>query len=794
MKTTSTRLLPNLLRHGLLAAAGAGLLAAASCRHAPETAAGEKPPASTSTAIAKAGMPDETPLNVGSVQVQGGSDSLRLPQRRDPENKDAALTEYPSRLVQKMADPDAKRKVTFNFDAAPLTDVVPVFADLLGFNYYIDPAIKGGISLKMDAELSGREVWDLFEHILWLSGAYADPTPGMINILPLSKMPQSRRIFATHDPVANVEVAIFPVRHSKSADIAAILKPFVTEGGSVSDFTRLNSLLIVDTPANMGKLREIVTRLDDKGEAGWPFLCIPCRNVDAEDLANELATVLPILGLPVTAEKGPGTATTGNTGAPSAAATAALAAAGPSIKVMPFKRLQVVVVSAPAQDLLAEVEKWAALLDQANTAEQENIFFYNVRHSTSTHLAEALSVFFNATTTTSSTQTSGTSSSTSGTSTTGRTGSLTSSSSSTSASRTSSAARTTAATTTTSPNAANAAKTDGTPKTVFDVPVTVYADSYQNRLTVRTTPRTYAMVEALLKRLDVKPRQVKIQAIVAEITLNKNTEFGFNYAVQNIGSGLASNTSANLNTSATGAALYTAASGTTPASTLNNAFVDSGGALLLKNKAGDKMALIRAIAGETNVRVLSSPEIVAKNDEEAVINVGNRVPILSGYNTNTSTTTAAGTNGYSSEVQYVDTGVKLTVTPHITAGNDVNMDIKQEVSDAVKNTASTIDSPVIQSRVLETALVAPDGNTILMGGMIRTKGDDSHTGIPFLKDIPWIGRLFRTNVTSSERTELLVLITVNVVDEASEADKLACRYQAALKEIREKTAPKGDAK
>jgi general secretion pathway protein D len=684
-----------------------------------------------------------------------------------------------------MADPDAKRKVTFNFDAAPLTDVVPVFADLLGFNYYIDPAIKGGISLKMDAELSGREVWDLFEHILWLSGAYADPTPGMINILPLSKMPQSRRIFATHDPVANVEVAIFSVRHGKSAEIAAILKPFMTEGGSVTDFTRLNSLLIVDTPANMGKLRELVTRLDDKGEAGWPFLCLPCHNVDAEDLANELAALLPILGLPVTAEKGPGTTTTG-----AATPSPAAAAAGPGIKVMPFKRLQVLVVSAPAADLLAEVENWARLLDQSNSAEQESIFFYNVRHSTATHLTEALSAFFNTTTTTSSTQgTSASSASTGSSSTTGsnRTNSLNSTQSS--ASRTNTA-RTNAATTT---NANANAKTDGSPKTVFDIPVTVYSDSDQNRLTIRTTPRTYAMVEALLKRLDMKPRQVKIQAIVAEITLNKNTEFGFNYAVKNIGSGLASDTSANLNTSASGAALYTAASGTTPASTLSDAFVSSGGALLLKNKAGDKMALIRAIAGETNVRVLSSPEIVAKNDGEAVINVGNRVPILSGYNTN-NTTTNNNTNGYSSEVQYVDTGVKLTVTPHITAGNDVNMEIKQEVSDAVKNTASTIDSPVIQSRVLETALVAPDGDTILMGGMIRTKGDDSHSGIPWLKDIPWIGRLFRTNASSSERTELLVLITVNVIDQASEADKLAQRYQAALKEIREKTEQKPAAK
>ena len=624
-------------------------------------------------------------------------------------------------------------------------------------------------------------------------------------------MPQSRRMFARHDPAANVEAAVIPIRYGKSTEIAAALKPFITDGGFATDFPRINSLLLVDCPANMGKLREIVMHLDIKGEAGWPVACLPCRNIDAESLAAELAALMPVLGLPAIAEKaaGPG----------AAAAAAAAMAGGTGIRLVPLKRLQMLVVSAPARDILNEITTWIGVLDQNNESEKESVFFYNVRHSTSAHLAEMLDTFFNTVTTlasTSDSQLSGTSGSSSSQSTFGGGGASSRNNSSNSASRSNSSNAASRNNATASRNNANrggnalppgvnragiagaagAATTDDAgPKTIFDIPVTVYADSYQNRLALRTTPRVYAMVKALLERMDVQPRQVKIQAIIAEITLNKTTEFGFNYAVSNI-KGLAANTSYNINTVngnslSNGPSVFIPATSTTH-DTLNNAFVDSGAALLLKNSSDNKIGLIRAVAGETNVRVLSAPEIVAKNDEPAYINVGNRIPILSGTS-NTGTTTNNNSTTVA-DVQYQDTGVKLTVTPHITAGNEVSMEIRQEVSKALKNVGeqslSNIDSPIIQQRDLQTMLIVPDGDTVLMGGMIETSEDDSHSGIPWLMDIPWLGVLFRTNIKIRGRTELLILITVNVLDQTSNADKLATRYQAALKEVQDKTARK----
>jgi general secretion pathway protein D len=116
----------------------------------------------------------------------------------------------------------------------------------------------------------------------------------------------------------------------------------------------------------------------------------------------------------------------------------------------------------------------------------------------------------------------------------------------------------------------------------------------------------------------------------------------------------------------------------------------------------------------------------------------------------------------------------------------VTLKIKQEVSDAVKTTSSDIDSPTIQSRVVETSLVVEDGTTIMLGGMIRTRDVKSESGFPLLKDIPGLGALFRNRGSENQRQELLLLMTVNVVEMNSDVERLARRYKAAIEEIKAK--------
>lgn len=689
---------------------------------------------------------ESTPIVVEEVAPKDSanmSDKLVFPENRGVELPKVPIAEYPSNLIKGIKDPEEKVNVVLNLDGTSLTEIVPMFAELLGFGYQIDPGVKGAVTMVVDSEMTAKESWEMFEHILWLAGAYASKNPGFIHIVPFAKMPKERRLLALHEPLANVEVAFIQVYYVKSAEIIRNLQPFMTEGATVTDLTAENSLLIVEAPANMPKLRELITRLDNKGEADWPHICIQCRDVDADELLAELNELLPVLGYPVT-NKGP---------------------SGGQIKLTSLPRLRTIVASAALPEVLRVVEGWVKVLDHSSTESREDIYFYDVQHSTAEKLNEMLQVFFNTESTTSTQKTSTTkSTSAKGTATAGA-----------------------IKTTDTSPKAPSPGtksrnREEGESDTVFDTRVVVYVDQEHNRLSVQTTPRAWPLVKAMLERHDINPRLVLVEARIVEVTLGKNTEFGFAYAAEHanlqvgmsqMGTDKSGTTRApwtSTNTTWTG---QDAVSGLYPSNV--GTFSSGVGGIALGYLQGDSMAFVNAVAGEGNSKVLSAPQIVATNGVEAKINIGRKVSIK---------TQEYNSADYQANYEYQDTGTILIVTPYITAGNDVRLDLNQTVSSVIDGTGGD-GSPDISNKELITTLVIPDGGTAIMGGLIDTSNSQGHTGIPFLKDIPWVGHLFRTNQQDSSRNELLVLVSVNVLEPKSDTTVLLKRYQAALKEIQE---------
>lgn len=671
---------------------------------------------------------DESPIITSDIALARGAgieEQESLPERKSIESTKPTSKEYPSRLIKGMPDPDAMIKVEMNLDATPLADVIAAFGaeSILNFDYMIDPSVNGAVTFTVNTEVKAKEVWEMFEHILWLSGAYASENPGFIHIMPFNKMPQERRIFAQHDPQANVEVAIIPIYNTKSSELIGNIKPFMTGGSTVTDLPRQNSLLIIEAPPNMKKIHELIKRLDDKGEASWPHSSVRCHNIDSEQIVAELEALLPVIGFPTS----PGNAPSGG-----------------QVKMTAIPRLQVIVVSAALPEVLEEVKKWIHLLDKEDQAEQENFFFYNIENSTSERLSEAMDVFFNTSTTASSKTTRSTVSSIGGRAT------------NTSApSPTSRRSRTTR----------NTEETEG--DTIFDTPVIIYADAVLNRLVIKTTPRAWAVVEKFLERLDMPTRQVLIEAVIADIKLTENTQFGFAYAMKNGASQYGVDLSPN----------DAVTNVTDISSMIGNAY---DGISMFKSK-NEKIHFINAVAGKNNVTVLSAPQILAATDEQASINVGEQVSIrTTQYN---SSATNPQTN-----YEYKETGTILTVTPHITAGHKVRVEIEQEVSSFQRRQDEGSDSdtaPDIANTVLNTVLEIPDGGTVMMGGLINSKVEDGHSGLPFIKDIPVLGHLFRSHSNNKERKELLVMITVNVVDTEQGTDHLVNRFQAALKAINE---------
>ena len=444
----------------------------------------------------KAKMLDETPLKVNELvpdKSERKKGDIQFPEEKEVEKKknEKTRTKYPENLIKGVKSPDESVDVTMNFDATPLTEVVPLFAELLDFNYMIDPQVKGAVTMTLESKMSAREVWKLFEHVLWLSGSYASRTDGLIHILPFKKMTRERNLLGEQGALANVRVEMFRLQYAEAGKIAGHLKPFLTTGATVQTINRMNSLLVVEDPDNMKKIRLLIDKLDKKGEAAWPNISLQCEKVPAEKIVEELTSLLPVMGLQVTSKM------------PSKG----------QIKIIAIPRLQAIVASAPVPEALEKVKKWVEMLDRKDARETENIYFYNVRHSTAQQLAEALKVFFSGSVQKTQQRPSASRS-------TSRRAEEDSGGGSNSQRRGGSS------------NFSTMGEENKEKDNVFNTPIVVYASGDQNRLTIRTTPRAYSMVEALLKRLDAPTRQVAIQAYIAEITLTKRTEFGIAYAAK----------------------------------------------------------------------------------------------------------------------------------------------------------------------------------------------------------------------------------------------------------------------
>ncbi len=669
----------------------------------------------------------EAPIEVNKVVPEraAGKDELTLPTREVRVPESTPRFDFPSELIKGMKKPEDKQPVELDFDATPLSDVVPLFAGLLEFNYMIDPAVKGTVTISVEAQMNAREIWAMFEHILWLSGAYVSRNNQFVEILPFEKMPEQRRLLVKHNP-ANVEVAFINLKSVNSSEVLANVKPFMTKGASITDIKRLNSLLIVEAPTNMPKLRELIDNLDQQWHRNWPQASIKCHSVDTETIIEELKTIMPIIGLPTTFD--------------------AAKTEGTEIKITGISRLQVIVVSAPTADALKEVSKWIKVLDREDIGEQEHIYFYNVRHSTIEDLRAALDTFFN-----------------------------TEGAVSTKKKSVSSKAGATKNSRTRTPSRTSSSKNDqgsDARSTAFDVPVTIFEDTARNRLSIRTTPRAYALVQALLSRLDTPPLQVLIQTTIVDLTLTEGLEYGFRYAVEggegSVGSSVQSDPS------------------------LDN-LIDMGGLKQLSGSSGfnlffsdSKSALnfIASVAGRKNTSVVSAPQIVAISDEEATLEVSRSESVV----TDTRYENSERVNTYS----YKDAGTVLKVTPHITANNEVTLNVKQDIDQFLKQTDLELElgkSPTIQKRKLETTLVVPDGQTVLLGGMIKDTNEDYVEGIPVLMDIPYLGELFKYTKKDKTRTQLLVLMTVNVIDQSTRLQDLIRNYPESLKSINKSLGP-----
>ena len=284
----------------------------------------------------------------------------------------------------------------------------------------------------------------------------------------------------------------------------------------------------------------------------------------------------------------------------------------------------------------------------------------------------------------------------------------------------------------------------------------VVVDPKSNTIIFQGSNEDYGQIKNLLEMLDRPSKEALIEVTVAEVTLNDNSQLGIEWLIKEAkldGTRITAGTLGGLSIGTAG---------------FNYRRIDS---------VGDTRLLLNALASNNRATVLSNPRLVARNGETATIQVGQEVPII----TSQQTIPVAGTTGSVVQtVQYRSTGVILKVRPVIHSGNQVDLDISQEVSSAQTTTTGVNTSPTFGTRKIDTKLSLKEGTTVLLGGLISGNSSQGNAGIPFLKDIPILGQLFRTNSASSDRTELIILITPYIITNDSDAQAVTDAFKKQL--------------
>jgi general secretion pathway protein D len=628
------------------------------------------------------------------------------------------------------APPSDAPDVALNFDNADIYEVLNVFSEILGINYMVDPRVKGVVTIRTTGKVSREQLMVLFHKILELNGVTAVKKEGFYEIVPATELkrsavisPEGNKQTALRAP-GTAAIQIISLKYISSTELVGVIKPFLSEAGDVYQYPLLNTLLLVDTPDNVRRVADIVRTLDTNTFDRVHFKLYSLQNASVEDVGKELkeafdATKLQqVLGRTVI------------------------------FNFTPIPRINSVLVVSSILELFDKVGDVLKKLDSAASENEAKVYVYRVQNGRAEDILGVLQDIYGegeggARPAKKETKTKETYSAGTGTRTGTRTGETK---------------------TTKSPTTRYGESTASSFQTLAGE-VKIACDETNNSVLIRATPRDYRSVLNTIKSLDVYPRQVVIEVLIAEITLDDTTSMGLEWAkIGAQGKGSQIGVLSNL-------------TGETPR-------ISTGLAYTI-NYTDSFVSALRGLAEENKVDVLASPTIIASNNEEAKIDISREVPIITTETTTTNTTQIGVPQTIDRSIQYRDTGIILTVTPHINDQGLVKLELNQEVSN-VDETAQVkgIDSPVFSKRVATTTLTVQDGQSIIIGGLIRHDKNRLRSGVPVLSKLPVVGFLFGFHQEKITKTELMLLLTPRVIENIEEADLVTAEFRQKLGEVR----------
>ena len=670
---------------------------------------------------------------------------------------------------QVLAPANNKGQVTgapaaFKFEEAPLSEVVGlILRDIVKVDYVVHPPINGTVTLATQGEVPPDQAIFLLEAALQANGlVMARDARGTYHIgrpeAVRGIVPAIRQAGSAPLPPGYGAIVV-PLKYMGAGEMAAILRPMSSPEAIVRVDTVRNLLVLVGTRTQAEGWLDIVATFDVDLLKGMSVGVFPLKYVTTSEVEAALRLVSGGAAAAPAAPTGIAGGVAG--GAAAAAARAAEASAVTSapfygaLRILPIERINSVIVVTPRAAYLDEARRWIEKLDQpgGNSAEGQ-LFVYAVQNGNAAHLANVLNGLFG-----------GTDAAPAQPARSGVAPGLQQSTASTTGFSAAGAGAGVAGRTA-GGSASGASTVQGTGLTTLTLKtgLRVVADEINNAVLIYGTKGEYEKIEITLKRLDVPPTQVLIEASIIEVTLTDELQYGLQWTFTDKARGSAGLTGTGL--------LSTAANvaggillGSTPA----------GFSYTLRNSLGDVRAVLNALADKSLVKVISSPSLMVLDNHTANVSVGNQQPVRVGE-----TVTSGG--NVTTNIQYKDTGVSLTVTPSVNAGNMVTMQINQAVTDVGKQDPSTGQVAFLQ-RQFSSKVAVRSGETLVLGGLIRDNTTTGKTGLPLLQDIPIFGSLFGTNVKNNNRTELLVIITPRVVRSEQDVRQVSQELKDRMKTL-----------
>jgi len=655
--------------------------------------------------------------------------------------------------------------VTLNLANLPIAEAAKtVLADMAGVNYVIDPRLDGKVTVHTSHPVSKQEALDLFQSALRVSGAALVKAGGIYKIVPAEGSATVGADISTGtsgidkgDSALGASAVVVPLRYVSASEMKRVLEPITAKGGIVRADDARHAITINGSPQDIANIREAIDLFDIDTMRGMSFALMPVKSSDPNALADDLRAVF------ASEKEGP---------------------MNGMIQFIGNRRLSSVLVISAQREYLDRARVWITRLDARAQGSEKQFFTYRVQNRPAKELLQVLLSMFGSEgsghSTSSVSPRQGQASLATNTSLSGQNGTPSANPiGGISSTGTAGGAPAGSGTQTGVGDVASilaGGKPTGADSTAAAEPETtalgedsrfrLAADEAKNALVIMATPDDYKRIMRVIETLDVMPNQVFIEAMIAEVTLNDQLQFGVESFLQK---------------GKSAAALSNSSITPAPADALGN---NPMGAAVAAAFPGFSYALrtasaqvtLNALNQVTSLNIISTPSLTVVDNHQAILQVGDQVPV-----TSLQSATALG-NTFTS-VSYRDTGVILSITPHISESGHVTLNLVQEVSNVSPDAAAGSTNPTIQQRKVNTQVVVNDGDSLMLGGLMQNSRIKTGNQVPILGDIPFLGSAFTNKSDAVGKTELLIMITPHVVRSVAEAREITEDYKKQILSI-----------